>query len=53
MWLVQKLFKMKKYRKILLNPGPANTSLSVKQSQIVDDICPRVNEFGELKLDSH
>lgn len=39
---------MKKYKKILLNPGPANTSLSVKQSQIVDDICPRVNEFGEL-----
>ena len=39
---------MKKYRKILLNPGPANTTSSVKNAQIVDDICPRVNEFGEL-----
>tara|TARA_B100000900_G_C20600684_1_gene725442 strand:+ start:3727 stop:4815 length:1089 start_codon:yes stop_codon:yes gene_type:complete len=39
---------MKKYRKILLNPGPATTTLSVKQSQIVDDICPRVSEFGNV-----
>tara|TARA_B100000989_G_scaffold214088_1_gene162757 strand:+ start:14755 stop:15843 length:1089 start_codon:yes stop_codon:yes gene_type:complete len=39
---------MKKYKKILLNPGPANTTNSVKNAQIVDDICPRVNEFGKL-----
>ena len=31
-----------------MNPGPAITSTSVKMSQIVEDICPRVNQFGEL-----
>jgi 2-aminoethylphosphonate aminotransferase len=35
-------------RKILLNPGPATTSNSVKQAQIVPDICPREKEFGVL-----
>ena len=39
---------MKQLKKILLNPGPATTSTSVKMSQIVEDICPRVNQFGEL-----
>ncbi len=38
-------------RKILLNPGPATTSESVKQALIVSDICPREKEFGDL-LDS-
>jgi len=35
-------------RKILLNPGPATTTDSVKNAQIVPDICPREQEFGEL-----
>ncbi|KEQ22682.1 2-aminoethylphosphonate aminotransferase [Paenibacillus tyrfis] len=35
-------------RKILLNPGPATTSDSVKLSQVVPDICPREPEFGDL-----
>ncbi len=39
---------MKNQRKILLNPGPANTTETVKKAQIVDDICPRVDEFGQL-----
>ncbi|MCA9670619.1 MAG: 2-aminoethylphosphonate--pyruvate transaminase [Myxococcales bacterium] len=33
---------------ILLNPGPANTTETVKQAQVVPDICPREREFGEL-----
>jgi len=39
---------MKIKRNILLNPGPATTSDSVKLAQIVSDICPRENEFGDL-----
>ena len=35
-------------RKILLNPGPATTSIRVKEAMIVEDICPREKEFGEL-----
>ena len=35
-------------RKILLNPGPATTSDTVKLSQIVSDICPREVEFELL-----
>lgn len=35
-------------KQILLNPGPANTTESVKQAQVVDDICPREEEFGTL-----
>lgn len=35
-------------RKILLNPGPATTSQRVKMAQVVEDICPRENEFGNL-----
>jgi len=38
-------------RKILLNPGPATTTDSVKQAMVVEDICPREKEFGKL-LDS-
>ncbi|PAF41425.1 aminotransferase class V-fold PLP-dependent enzyme [Helicobacter sp. 11S02596-1] len=33
---------------ILLNPGPANTHLSVKLAQVCEDICPREEEFGDL-----
>jgi 2-aminoethylphosphonate-pyruvate transaminase len=35
-------------RKILLNPGPATTSDSVKQALVVEDICPREKDFGKL-----
>lgn len=35
-------------RKILLNPGPATTTDSVKFAQVVPDICPREREFGDL-----
>lgn len=35
-------------RKILLNPGPATTTDTVKQAQIIPDICPREREFGDL-----
>lgn len=35
-------------REILLNPGPATTTDSVKRAQVVPDICPREQEFGEL-----
>jgi len=35
-------------RNILLNPGPATTSQRVKEALIVEDICPREEEFGDL-----
>ena len=35
-------------RNILLNPGPATTSDTVKYAQVVPDICPREREFGDL-----
>jgi 2-aminoethylphosphonate-pyruvate transaminase len=35
-------------RKILLNPGPATTTDTVKMAQVVPDICPREEEFSEL-----
>ena len=35
-------------RNILLNPGPATTTNSVKMAQLVPDICPREKEFVEL-----
>ena len=35
-------------RNILLNPGPATTTDTVKMAQIVPDICPREREFGAL-----
>ena len=35
-------------RNILLNPGPATTTDTVKAAQLVPDICPREREFGEL-----
>jgi 2-aminoethylphosphonate-pyruvate transaminase len=36
---------------ILLNPGPANTTFTVKQALVCDDICPREREFGQLMAD--
>lgn len=35
-------------RNILLNPGPATTTDSVKYAQIVPDICPREKEFCSI-----
>jgi len=35
-------------RNVLLNPGPATTTHSVKMAQVVPDICPREHEFGDL-----
>ena len=35
-------------RNVLLNPGPATTTDSVKMAQIVPDICPREKEFASL-----
>ncbi|MET2983695.1 2-aminoethylphosphonate aminotransferase [Aureibaculum conchae] len=39
---------MKITRNVLLNPGPATTTDSVKLAQAVPDICPREKEFGDL-----
>ena len=36
-------------RKILLNPGPATTTDTVKMAQVVPDICPREEEFGDVQ----
>lgn len=33
-------------RNVLLNPGPATTTDSVKMAQVVPDICPREEEFA-------
>lgn len=35
-------------REVLLNPGPSTTTDSVKYAQVVADICPREEEFGNL-----
>lgn len=35
-------------RNILLNPGPATTTDTVKMAQVVPDICPREKEFVEV-----
>ncbi|WP_160687310.1 2-aminoethylphosphonate aminotransferase [Clostridium sp. C2-6-12] len=35
-------------RNVLLNPGPATTTNSVKYAQVVPDICPRESEFGKV-----
>lgn len=35
-------------RNILLNPGPATTTDSVKMAQVVPDICPREKDFACL-----
>ncbi|WP_313994302.1 2-aminoethylphosphonate aminotransferase [uncultured Selenomonas sp.] len=38
-------------RNILLNPGPATTTDTVKAAQLVPDICPREQDFGRLMRD--
>jgi 2-aminoethylphosphonate-pyruvate transaminase len=35
-------------REVLLNPGPATTTDSVKYAQVCADICPREAEFGAV-----
>ena len=35
-------------RNVLLNPGPATTTDTVKMAQVVPDICPREQEFAGL-----
>lgn len=35
-------------RNVLMNPGPATTTDSVKYAQVVPDICPREKEFCEI-----
>lgn len=35
-------------RRILLNPGPATTTDSVKQALVIPDVCPREREFTSL-----
>ncbi len=35
-------------REVLLNPGPATTTDSVKYAQVEADICPREIEFGNM-----
>ena len=35
-------------RNILLNPGPSTTTDTVKQAQVVSDICPREKDFAGL-----
>lgn len=37
-------------RNILLNPGPATTTDTVKMAMVVPDICPRELEFGEMTI---
>lgn len=38
-------------RNILLNPGPATTTDTVKMAQVVPDICPREKEFVAVMKD--
>ena len=38
-------------RNVLLNPGPATTTDTVKYAQVVPDICPREKEFGDHEAD--
>ncbi len=48
---IQQREATKVIRNVLLNPGPATTSDTVKQAQIVPDICPREEEFGAMVRD--
>jgi 2-aminoethylphosphonate aminotransferase len=38
-------------RRILLNPGPATTSLAVKRALVIPDVCPRETELCDLFAD--
>ena len=42
------IFSKKISRNVLLNPGPATTTDTVKYAMVVEDICPREKQFGEL-----
>ncbi len=35
-------------RNVLLNPGPATTTDTVKFAQVIPDICPREEEFQQI-----
>lgn len=35
-------------RNVLLNPGPATTTDTIKMAQVVPDICPREKEFSSM-----
>ncbi|MDG2051511.1 MAG: 2-aminoethylphosphonate--pyruvate transaminase [Myxococcota bacterium] len=39
-------------RRVLLNPGPATTTESVKEALVIPDICPREASFCELYADT-
>ncbi|MCT4564269.1 MAG: 2-aminoethylphosphonate--pyruvate transaminase [Maledivibacter sp.] len=43
------MYKVK--RNVLLNPGPATTTDTVKFAQVIPDICPREKEFAQIMLD--
>ena len=45
---MKKLHIMNIKRNILLNPGPATTTDTVKMAQVVPDICPREREFAGM-----
>ncbi len=38
-------------RNVLLNPGPATTTDTVKYAQVIPDICPREQEFVDVMTD--
>ena len=38
-------------RNVLLNPGPATTTDTVKLAQVIPDICPREQEFLDIMKD--
>jgi 2-aminoethylphosphonate-pyruvate transaminase len=42
------MFFNKVRREVLLNPGPATTTDTVKYAQVCPDICPREQEFGDV-----
>lgn len=42
------IFSKKVARKVLLNPGPATTTDTVKYAMVAADICPREQQFSEL-----
>jgi len=46
--MTMELKDIKIKRNVLLNPGPATTTDTVKLAQVVPDICPREKEFAEL-----
>ena len=46
-----KMESLKIKRNILLNPGPATTTDTVKMAQVVPDVCPREQDFAKLMKD--